>query len=183
MPLVNEVVVPIGFKDYFNGSNPRGDAAFLPKVNDPELPHLISAVYGALFPEVPDTNGDKAGVQRSDLVQVFLTGLPGLNKPDDVRRSEMLRLNMDVAPCTMRLLDARCDRRRHRRVPERPSSERRHHRHRSARRDGGPDPRSRHGRRRSGRRRRTRTTSSFLSEFPYVAYPHSGSDADPHAAP
>ncbi len=46
MPLVNEVVVPIGFKDYFNGSDPRGDAAYLPKVNDPELPHLINAVYG-----------------------------------------------------------------------------------------------------------------------------------------
>ena len=52
------------------------------------------------------------GVQRSDLVQVFLTGLPGLNKPTRTfGESEMLRLNMDVAPCTVRLLDARCDRR------------------------------------------------------------------------
>ena len=25
--------------------------------------------------------------------------------------------------------------------------------------------------------------ASFLAEFPYVAYPHSGSDADPHAVP
>jgi hypothetical protein len=100
MPLVNEVVVPIGFKDFFNGSNPRGDGAFLPKVNDPELPHLISAVYGALFPSVPDSNPGMNGVQRADLVQVFLTGLPGLNKPDHVRPAEMLRLNMDIAPCT-----------------------------------------------------------------------------------
>ena len=101
MPLVNEVVVPIGFKDYFNGSNPLGDAAYLPKVNDPELAHLISAVYGDLFPEVPDTNTTKEGVQRSDLVKVFLTGLPGLNRPTHVRRAEMLRLNMDIAPCPM----------------------------------------------------------------------------------
>ena len=79
MPLVNEVVVPIGSKDYFNGSNPRGDAAFLPKVNDPELPHLISAVYGSF--ERPGLEHGHVGVQRSDLVQVFLTGLPGLNKP------------------------------------------------------------------------------------------------------
>ena len=35
MPLVNEVVVPIGFKDYFNGSHPRGDGAYLPKVRTP----------------------------------------------------------------------------------------------------------------------------------------------------
>ena len=107
MPLVNEVVVPIGFKDYFNGSNPRGDAAFLPKVNDPELPHLISAVYGTLFPEVPDSNpahGGRAAVR------------PGAGLPDrsaraeqagtHVRPSEMLRLNMDIAPCTERLLAA-----------------------------------------------------------------------------
>ena len=86
MPLVNEVVVPVGFKDYFNGSNPRGDAAYLPKVNDPELAHLISAVYGTAFPDVPDSNSGAAGVQRSDLVQVFLTGLPGLNKPTHVRQ-------------------------------------------------------------------------------------------------
>ena len=25
--------------------------------------------------------------------------------------------------------------------------------------------------------------SAFLGAFPYVAYPHSGSDADPHATP
>src|SRR5205823_5347927 len=40
-PLVNEVVVPVGFKDYFNGSQPSGDAAYLPKVVDPELPKVI----------------------------------------------------------------------------------------------------------------------------------------------
>ena len=86
MPLVNEVVVPIGFKDYFNGSNPSGDGAYLPKVKDPELPHLISAVYGSVFPEVPDSNPAKAGIQRSDLVSVFLKGLPGLNRPTGVRQ-------------------------------------------------------------------------------------------------
>jgi hypothetical protein len=100
MPLVNEVVVPVGFKDYFNGSNPRGDAAYVPKVNDPELPHLISAVFGAMFPEVPDSNSSMDGVQRSDLIKVFLTGLPGLNRPTHVRRAELLRLNMNIAPCT-----------------------------------------------------------------------------------
>ena len=62
MPLVNEVVVPIGFKDYFNGSHPRGDGAYLPKVQDPELPHLISAVYGSVFPEVPDSNPTRQGI-------------------------------------------------------------------------------------------------------------------------
>ena len=180
MPLVNEVVVPIGFKDYFNGSNPRGDAAFLPKVNDPELPHLVSAVYGMLFPQVPDSNPGKAGVQRSDLVQVFLTGLPGLNKPDDVRPAEMLRLNMDIAPCS----GGSCSRLG------------------AIAGDAAGFP---NGRRLSddiidvalrvvmGVLLPGHDTDAdgladgvnandvpFLSRFPYVAYPHSGSDADPH---
>ena len=100
MPLVNEVVVPVSVKDYFNASKPKNDAQFKPAVNDPELPRLISAVYPAVFPNVPDSNDQKAGIQRKDLVQVFLTGLPGLNKPAGVQASEMLRLNLDIDPCT-----------------------------------------------------------------------------------
>ncbi len=179
MPLVNEVVVPVGFKDYFNGSNPRGDAAYLPKVNDPELAHLISAVYGTAFPDVPDSNSGAAGVQRSDLVQVFLTGLPGLNKPMHVRKSEMLRLNMNVAPCTVdcsilgaidgdvagfpngrRLSDDIID------IALRvvmgvliPGHD--------TDADGLTDGVG-------------ANDSTFQAAFPYVAYPHSGSDADPH---
>ena len=39
MPLVNEVVIPVGLKDYFNSSKPTADGAALPLVQDPELPH------------------------------------------------------------------------------------------------------------------------------------------------
>ena len=37
MPLVNEVVIPVGLKDYFNASKPTADGAALPLVQDPEL--------------------------------------------------------------------------------------------------------------------------------------------------
>ena len=50
MPLVNEVVIPVGLKDYFNGSKPTADGAALPLVQDPELPHLLNAVYGLAIP-------------------------------------------------------------------------------------------------------------------------------------
>jgi hypothetical protein len=100
MPLVNEVVVPVAAKDYFNASNPRNDGQFLPQVQDPELPHVISAVYPSVFPNVPDSDGSTPGIQRSDLISVFLTGVAGVNKPAGVRPSEMLRLNMNIAPCT-----------------------------------------------------------------------------------
>ena len=121
MPLVNEVVVPVGAKDYFNASKPKDDQQFLGPVNDPELPYLVNAVYPAFFPNIPDSNDNKAGIQRDDLIQVFLTGIPTLNQPKNVEASEMLRLNMDIAPCSSELLDARCHRWRRGRVPERPS--------------------------------------------------------------
>lgn len=95
-PLVNEVVVPVGLKDYFNGSKPNKDAQYLGAVQDPELPRLIEAVYGI---PAPDSDPDAAGIQRADLIQVFLTGIPDLNQPAGVQASEMLRLNMSIPPC------------------------------------------------------------------------------------
>ena len=97
MPLVNEVVVPVGAKDYFNGSKPKDDEQFLGAVQDPELPHLIEGVYGI---EAPDSDPDTAGIQRADLIQVFLTGVEGLNQPANVEASEMLRLNMNTPVCS-----------------------------------------------------------------------------------
>jgi hypothetical protein len=99
MPLVNEVVVPVGLKDYFNASKPKDDAQFLPAVNDPELPHLLNAVYPGAFPNVPDSDPSTAGIQRSDLIDVFLKGIKGLNRPKGVQPSEMLRLNIDTPLC------------------------------------------------------------------------------------
>jgi hypothetical protein len=96
-PLVNEVVVPVGLKDYFNGSLPRHDAQFLPAVQDPELPHLLHAVYGT---DVPDSDGSTPGIQRVDLIQVFLTGVDALNQIPHGTASEMLRLNMGIPPCS-----------------------------------------------------------------------------------
>ena len=87
-PLVNEVVVPLQFKNAFNGSTPDRDAQFLPKVQDPEVPKLIEQIYDMPAPATP----------RDDLVSVFLTGVEGLNQPANVTPSEQLRLNMSIAP-------------------------------------------------------------------------------------
>jgi hypothetical protein len=96
MPLVNEVVVPVGLKDYFNSSKPKKDEQFLGAVQDPELPRLMEAVYGI---PAPDSDAATPGIQRADLIQVFLTGVEGLNQPVGVEPAEMLRLNMSIAPC------------------------------------------------------------------------------------
>jgi hypothetical protein len=84
MPLVNEVVIPLKDKDKFNASKPSDDAQFLKYVTNPGLPKVVEQVYGIKAPKEP----------RNDLVQVFLTGVPGLNQPAKVTPSEMIRLNL-----------------------------------------------------------------------------------------
>ena len=88
-PLVNEVVLPIGLKDAFNGLEPTGDAAALSFVTNPIVPQLMQALFGVQTPPTP----------RNDLVTIFLTGIPGLNQiGTNPRPSEMLRLNTAIPP-------------------------------------------------------------------------------------
>jgi hypothetical protein len=89
MALVNEVVIPVGLKDRFNASKPENDEQFLEFVLNSELARLLNAVYNL---GIQENN-------RTDLVTVFLTGIPGLNQPPKVEPSEMLRLNMSIPPC------------------------------------------------------------------------------------
>jgi hypothetical protein len=87
-PLVNEVVIPRSTKDAFNAIEPTSDAAALDFVLNPEVPKLLSALFGIVSPPAP----------RNDLVTIFLTGIPGLNQPAGVTPSEMLRLNVAIGP-------------------------------------------------------------------------------------
>jgi hypothetical protein len=89
MPLVNEIVIPVGKKDLFNASEPAQDVAnFGSYVVDPEPARLLNALFGIKVPATP----------RNDLVQVFATGVPGLNQPAGVSPGEMLRLNLAIPP-------------------------------------------------------------------------------------
>jgi len=89
MPLVNEVVIPLGRKDRFNASDPRDDQQFASLVLNPEPARLIPVLYPVVHvPPAP----------RNDLVAIFLTGITGLNQPANVRPSEMIRLNMAIPP-------------------------------------------------------------------------------------
>lgn len=88
MPLVNEVVIPLGKKDLWNGSKPSDDAQFLSYVTDPEPARLLKALYNIQVPPTP----------RDDLVAIFLTGIKGLNMPANVTPCEQLRLNVAIPP-------------------------------------------------------------------------------------
>jgi hypothetical protein len=81
-PLVNEVVIGLKDKDTFNASQPKDDAQFANYVTNPTLPALIQLLFGVQAP----TN-----FPRTDLVEVFLTGVPGLNQT--TATAELLRLN------------------------------------------------------------------------------------------
>ena len=87
-PLVNELVIPLGKKDLYNASEPSEEAQFLGFVQDPEPARLIDTLYPVDVPPVP----------RNDVVTIFLTGIPGLNKPPVVKPSDMMRLNTSIAP-------------------------------------------------------------------------------------
>lgn len=61
-------------------------------VSNPTLPQLISMVVDGLQNTAP-TN-----FPRTDLLNVFLAGIQGVNRPANVTLSEMLRLNTAIAP-------------------------------------------------------------------------------------
>ncbi len=93
-PLINEVIIGIKDKDKFNSSEPKDDGQFADYVTNPILPKYLTLLFGsANVPDVPIT--------RNDLVTIFLTGVPGVNKfgcPGGVCAGtpavgEMLRLN------------------------------------------------------------------------------------------
>jgi hypothetical protein len=88
LPLINEVVIPLKDKDRWNNSEPENDAQFLKYVLNPELGRLIEAIFGLDVPNPP----------RKDLVTILLTGIPDLNKPQDVKPASLLRLNMATKP-------------------------------------------------------------------------------------
>jgi Domain of unknown function (DUF4331) len=88
-PLVNEVLIPLGQKDYWNRQDPSDDSQFANRYLSPEPAGLINALYPAL-PDAPNTN-------RQDLVAVLLTGVPSLNYTGSTLADE-LRLNTSIPP-------------------------------------------------------------------------------------
>ena len=88
-PLINEVVIPLGKKDFWNSQDPSKDAQFQSNYTNPELATLENVLYPVL--------DDAATTNRSDLVAILLTGVPGLNFTGNTK-ADLLRLNMGIAP-------------------------------------------------------------------------------------
>jgi hypothetical protein len=86
-PLINEVVIPTGLKDYWNRTSPANDAQFEKYYKTPILAAVLNKLY-------------KLGVQttnRSDLVAVLGTGIPKVTFTGNNFADE-LRLNLSIPP-------------------------------------------------------------------------------------
>ncbi len=85
-PLVNEVIIPTGLKDQWNGLQPWQEGRFRKYYDQPILAAVINQLYKL---DVPETG-------RDDLVAVLLTGVPNLNQ-NTGRLAEVLRLNLNIS--------------------------------------------------------------------------------------
>ncbi|MGH8994605.1 MAG: DUF4331 domain-containing protein [Acidimicrobiales bacterium] len=102
-PLVNEVVVPMSKKDYWNAQPPSADKQFAAAVANPELAQLLPVLYPGVFPNLAAYN--KGAPNRADLVAIFMTGLPsgvvtGFQNSMGKTQADLLRLNMAIPPTT-----------------------------------------------------------------------------------
>jgi Domain of unknown function (DUF4331) len=106
MPLINEVVIPLGKKDSWNLSNPQNDSQFLSYYQNPELQNLLPVLYPGVFPNLAALLTQPASSRpRLDLVAILLTGLPpglitGFQNQTGSVNADYLRLNMAIAPTT-----------------------------------------------------------------------------------
>lgn len=107
MPLINEVIIPLGNKDRWNASEPEDDEQFLQYYLDPELQNLLPVLYPGVFPNLAALLGaPPASRPRNDLLAILLTGIPaglipGFQNFTGSTLADMLRLNLAIPPTTV----------------------------------------------------------------------------------
>jgi hypothetical protein len=97
-PLFNEVMIPLGKKDFWNTQPPKQDAQFLVYVQTQEVAHLLTVFYPGVFPHLAAYTKP-----RADMVAIFLTGIPsgiipGFQNFTGKTLADLLRLNMAIPP-------------------------------------------------------------------------------------
>ncbi|HEV2370125.1 MAG TPA: DUF4331 domain-containing protein [Acidimicrobiales bacterium] len=102
-PLINEVIIPMGQKDYWNSVGPSADSQFASSYAKPELAQLLPVLYPKAFPNLAALNA--SGKSRADLLAILLTGIPagiinGFQNFLGPSQLDQLRLNMAVAPAS-----------------------------------------------------------------------------------
>jgi hypothetical protein len=89
-PLVNELFIPVTKKDQYNRQQPSGDGKAFGRFAT--NPFLAGAFNQLLMLGIKETD-------RTDLVQAFFTGVPGLNQiSKNPAAADTLKLNMGIPP-------------------------------------------------------------------------------------
>ena len=101
MPLFNEVVVPMGRKDFWNTQKPKDDKQFAKFVAKPEVGQLLPGLFPGVFPNLDVLN--KSGKPRADLLAILLTGIPaglieGFQNFTGKTQADLMRLNTAIPP-------------------------------------------------------------------------------------
>jgi hypothetical protein len=99
-PLFNEVMIPLGKKDFWNSQAPKNDSQFLTYVQHQEVPRRLTQFYPGVFPNLAAYTKP-----RADMVAIFLTGIPagiitGFQNFTGSTLADLLRLNMAIPPAT-----------------------------------------------------------------------------------
>jgi hypothetical protein len=103
LPLINEVIVPVGYKDYYNTTPPSNDGALftaLPNLlGDPELANALKALYG--------NAAGTPGPGRTDLVNLVQFDIAGsaagasiapfVGKTYGLAPADILRMDVSLA--------------------------------------------------------------------------------------
>jgi Domain of unknown function (DUF4331) len=97
-PLINEVIIPMGKKDYWNSQPAQNDSQFASYVANPELAKLLPVLYPGVFPNLAGLTA-----ARADLLAILLTGIPsgiipGFQNYTGATQADQLRLNMAIPP-------------------------------------------------------------------------------------
>ena len=97
-PLINEVIIPLGQKDFWNSQEPQGDSQFANFYAHPELAALLPILYPGVFPHLAAYTKP-----RADLEAILLTGIPsgiisGFQNFTGTTQADFLRLNMAIPP-------------------------------------------------------------------------------------
>jgi len=88
-PLINELIIGVGYKDYWSMTEPKDDSQFANFDLDPLLARVLNAVYGINVPPAP----------RTDLLPL-VTYAPPIAAPGTPAGpvADLLRLNTGVPP-------------------------------------------------------------------------------------
>ncbi len=99
-PLINEVIIPLGKKDYWNSQSPYNDEQFVQYYAHPEVSALLPILYPHVFPNLAAYTKP-----RVDLEAILLTGIPsgiikGFQNYTGATPADFLRLNMAIPPAS-----------------------------------------------------------------------------------